>query len=70
MGTKTRGVLIGIICAVVVIAGLLLLSQGETSFHAKYEGVDLSTDVEALVAPIPTTAICLPMPASAQVPKW
>ena len=48
MGTKTRGVLIGIICAVVVIAGLLLLSQGETSFHAKYDGVDLSTDVEGI----------------------
>ena len=48
MGTKTRGILIGILCAVVVIAGLLLLSQGETSFHAKYEGVDLSTDVEGI----------------------
>ena len=48
MGTKTRGVLIGIICAVVVIAAFLLLSQGTTSFQAKYEGVDLSTDVEGI----------------------
>ena len=48
MGTKTRGVLIGIICAVVVIAAFVLFSQGETNFHAKYEGVDLATDVEGI----------------------
>lgn len=45
MGKKARGVLIGILCAVVIIAGLILLSQGETDFRSKYEGVDLSTDV-------------------------
>ena len=48
MGKKTRGVLIGIACAVVVIAVLLLLSPGATSFQAKYQGVDLSTDVEGI----------------------
>lgn len=48
MGKTKRGVLIGILCAVVVIAGLLLLPKGETSFRAKYEGVDLSTDVEGI----------------------
>ncbi len=49
MGTKKRGVLIGILCAVVVIAGFLLLSsQGVSTFQAKYEGVDLGTDVEGI----------------------
>ncbi len=48
MGKKTRGVLIGIICAVVVIAVLLLLSPGATNFQAKYAGVDLATDVEGI----------------------
>ena len=48
MGKKTRGVLIGILCAVVIIAGVLLFSKGETNFRAKYEGVDLTTDVEGM----------------------
>ena len=48
MGKKTRGVLIGILCAVVIIAGVLLLSKGESNFRAKYEGVDLTTDVEGM----------------------
>ncbi len=48
MGKKTRGILIGILCAVVVIAGLLLLSRGESNFRSKYEGVDLSTDIEGI----------------------
>ncbi len=48
MGKKKRGVLIGILCAVVVIAVLLLLPKGDTSFRAKYNGVDLATDVEGI----------------------
>ena len=48
MSRKWRNVLIGVLAAAVVIAGVWLLNRGPGDFSAKYAGVDLSTDVSGI----------------------
>ena len=48
MSRKWRNILIGVLVAALVIAGIWLLSRSENSFRSKYEGADLSTDVSGI----------------------
>ena len=48
MSRKWRNILIGAIAAAIIIGVAWLLSRGDTSFRAKYEGADLSTDVSGI----------------------
>jgi len=48
MSRKWRNILIGVLAAALVIAGITLLSRGADNFRDKYEGVDLSTDVTGI----------------------
>ena len=48
MSRKWRNILIGVLIAALVIAGIWLLSRSENSFRSKYEGADLSTDVSGI----------------------
>ena len=48
MSRKWRNVLIGVLVAAVVVAGVWLLSRSPDNFRDKYEGVDLSTDVTGI----------------------
>ena len=44
MTRKTRNILIGVICVVLVVAGIILLAGGSSDFKAKYADTDLSQD--------------------------
>ncbi len=48
MSRKWLNILIGVLAVIVVVGGLILLNQGDDSFKAKYEGVDLSTEVTGI----------------------
>lgn len=48
MSRKWRNILIGALIAVLVIGGIWLLSRSPENFKAKYEGVDLSTDITGI----------------------
>ncbi len=48
MSRRVRNILIGVLVAAVVVVGIWLLNQGATDFKAKYEGMDLSTDVTGI----------------------
>ena len=48
MSRKWRNILIGVLIVAAIAAGVLLLSGGTSSFRAKYEGTDLSTDVSGI----------------------
>ena len=48
MSRKWRNILIGVLVAALVFAGIWLLSRSENSFRSKYEGADLSTDVSGI----------------------
>ena len=48
MSRKWRNILIGVLVAALVIAGIWLLSRSENNFRSKYEGADLSTDVSGI----------------------
>lgn len=48
MSKKWRNILIGILAAVIVIAGFWLLSRSPDNFREKYEGADLTTDVTGI----------------------
>ena len=48
MSRKWRNVLIGVLAAAVLAAGIWLMSQGPSNFSDKYAGTDLSTDVSGI----------------------
>ena len=48
MSRKWRNILIGVLVAVLVIAGITLLNRGPDNYKDKYEGTDLSTDVTGI----------------------
>jgi len=48
MSRKGRNILIGVLVALVVVAGFWFMNQGPTNYAYKYEGTDLSTDVEGI----------------------
>ena len=48
MSRKWRNLLIGVLVAVLVIGGIILLSRGPDNYKEKYEGSDLSTDVTGI----------------------
>ena len=48
MSRKWRNILIGVLVAAVVIAGVWFLNRGSDDFSAKYAGTDLSTDVTGI----------------------
>ena len=48
MSRKWRNTLIGVLAAVLVIAGITLLSRSPANYRDKYEGTDLSTDVTGI----------------------
>ena len=48
MSRKWRNILIGVLAAALVIAGIWLLSRSPSDFKDKYEGVNLSTDVTGI----------------------
>ena len=48
MSRKWRNILIGVLAAVLVVGGIWFLSRSPENFKAKYEGVDLSTDVSGI----------------------
>ena len=48
MSRKWRNILIGVLVAALVIAGLTLLSRSPDNYKDKYEGTDLSTDVSGI----------------------
>ena len=48
MSRKWRNILIGVLVAALVIAGIWLLSRSDSNFRSKYEGTDLSTDLYCL----------------------
>ena len=48
MSRRWRNILIGVVVAAVLVAGFMLLNRGSSDFRAKYEGVDLSTDVSGI----------------------
>ena len=48
MSKKMWRILACILIVAIVVAAVLLLNQGSQDFHEKYEGVDLSTDVEGI----------------------
>ena len=48
MSRKWRNILIGVLVAALVIAGIWLLSRSPDNYKEKYEGTDLSTDVTGI----------------------
>ena len=48
MSRKWRNILIGVLVAALVIVGIVLLNRTPDNYKAKYEGVDLSTDVTGI----------------------
>ena len=48
MSRRWRNILIGVVVAAVLVAGFMLLNRGSSDFRAKYEGVDLTTDVSGI----------------------
>lgn len=48
MRKKMWRILLGIVIAAIVIVGICLLNSGTEDFHAKYDGVDLTTDVSGI----------------------
>lgn len=48
MSRKWRNILIGVLAAALIIAGLTLLSRGPDNFRDKYEGTNLATDVTGI----------------------
>ena len=48
MSRKWRNILIGVLAAVLVIAGLTLLNTSPDNYKDKYVGTDLSTDVSGI----------------------
>ena len=48
MSRKWRNILIGVVAVAVLVALVILLSQGSSDYSSKYAGVDLSTDVTGI----------------------
>ncbi len=48
MSRKWRNTLIGVLAVAVLVALVILLSQGDSDYSSKYAGVDLSTDVTGI----------------------
>ena len=48
MSRKWRNILIGVLAAALVVTGIVLLNGAPENYKAKYEGVDLSTDVSGI----------------------
>ena len=48
MSRKWRNILIGVLIVAALVGGFILLNSGANDFSAKYEGVDLSTEVSGI----------------------